>query len=121
MKKLFFYTLIYVFSLQCFSQKIITVKAKEIQSIGIFPVISSISIIKSRKEEEIAVSEKNKIESEINEDSNETLQELMKMIDLPSNNFDLDSISKKIYVAEIENIIFKFGIFTLNLELGVQK
>ena len=119
MQKLFVYVLILISSYTCLGQKvnkIITVKSNEIKSLCIFPFVSSIKVIKT-KNEEISKAEQIKIESEINEDSNENIDELIKIIELPAKNVELDSMSRITYFSEIEKYCFQ--VWYVHPELGI--
>lgn len=123
MRKLFIYSLFIICSCTCFGQKVnqvINVKANEIKSISIFPSISSIKII-STKNEEISKNEQIKVDYDISEDTNESLEELIKIIDLPSKSIELDSSNYKMYSSEIERYCFQIWYFHPELGLGRSK
>ncbi len=104
MKKVFIFTLIFLYSANCISQsmiKVVTVKAKDIQSIGILPVISNVNILKS-EDEKISQEFINQTNSTTNKFSEHALDSLFTMINLPSKKILLDSNSIVFFSKEIE-------------------
>lgn len=119
MQKFFIIMLILITSHFSFGQKInqvIKVKANEIKSIGIFPVISSIKILHSQKEKPLE-QEEEKIERIVNEDTQVMLDEMMNKIELPNKLISLDSVNLKIYVSDFAKIINE--VKTLNGEIVI--
>ena len=104
MKKLFIILFLSIFSNYCYSQDITITKANEIKSIGIMPVISSINILHSKKEE-ITKEERNRIEAIVNEDTQNMIDELMKKIELPNKQIPLDSLTLKNYISDFDIIL----------------
>ena len=107
MKKLLFYFAMYLFSSDCLAQnlmKVVSIKAKDIQSIGILPIISSVKILHSKKEE-ISKEEQNRVEAIVNEDTQNMIDEMLMKIDLPNKPISLDSTSLKIYTADFDKIL----------------
>jgi hypothetical protein len=107
MKKIFLLCLICLFSSVCISQnltKVVSVKAKDIKSIGILPVISSVKILHSKKEE-ITVEEQTRVEAIVNDDTQIMLDELMKKIELSNKPIPLDTTTLKIYTSDFDKIL----------------
>jgi hypothetical protein len=104
MKKILLFCLICLFSTICFSQnltKVVSVKAKDIKSIGILPVISSVNILKS-DDEKISQDFINQTNSTTNRISEHALDSLFSMINLESRKMVLDSNSTAVFTNEIE-------------------
>jgi hypothetical protein len=104
MKKILLFCLTCLLSTTCFSQnltKVVSVKAKDIKSIGILPVISSVNILKS-DDEKISQDFINQTNSTTNRLSEHALDSLFSMINLESRKMVLDSNSMAVFTNEIE-------------------
>jgi hypothetical protein len=103
MKKLLLYSLMFLLPLQCFSQKIITVKAKEIQSIAILPTKTSIKVLRVQNDPELYDSTKiNWINQNVNSACSIGIDNLMEFIKLPNQKITLDSLSFLNYFKELD-------------------
>ena len=104
MKKLIVCTCLYVFSLHCFSQRIITVKAKEIPSIGIMPIKSSIELLRAKNDlENYDPVKMNWVNQNVNQASLIGVDSLMQFIKLPTQQISVDSIDLEKYYQELES------------------
>ncbi|PWK20219.1 hypothetical protein LV89_03759 [Arcicella aurantiaca] len=104
MKNYVYVLITYLFSNICLGQnanKIVNVKAKEINTIGILPIISSINILKvdDEKVSQELINETNSITNNITEQS---LDSLFRLINLPSKKIQLDSTSMNIFLKDIQ-------------------
>lgn len=98
-----------MFSLQCFYQRIITVKAKEIQSIGIMPIKSSIELLRAKNDSEVHEPiEMNLINQNVNQASLIGIDSLMQFINLPSQRISADSLDLEKYFQELERWVNYF-------------
>ena len=109
MQKVIIFSIIYLFSLTCYCQdpkSVITVKAKEINSIGIMPIKSSIETLKSKNDTEGNDQIKQAwVNQNVNVSFSLGLDTLMKYIELPSSKISLDTLSTLKYYEEIDSLL----------------
>lgn len=83
------------------SNKVVNVKANEIDVIGILPVISSVNILKVN-DEKVSQEFINQTNSVTNRIAEQSLDSLFKLINLPSKKIELDSTSIRLFAKDVE-------------------
>jgi hypothetical protein len=87
-------------------KKIITVKPKEITSIGVLPIESIIDIMKSKKENNpISQQSKDKLAEIVSKSAKAGVDSFMRFINLPIKHVIVDSSVKKQYIQELSSCI----------------